>query len=369
MYINYTAISSVSSYYMRDPSPLLLGRDDTIANTLLNKTIEAAYTPGYNPAGALALLYQYTFVGDGTRGTVNGQLYTLDGPTAEEYTLYPEYSMGDSKVVDALPEMPGVNVPIPTVGIGSSVWGLIDIKGWTDTNVADTVVCYWVQQTLGIDLQTVLSNPGDSYTEYIDRMNYVCGNSSFDFADYSMELGMNSNLYERYTQFFTGSNESAWNHYGSYRNPTLTALIHSLDTVPTGSSAQQNIANQIFEIVGANLPLIPEGGRPNWYIYSNTYWMGFPEEYSNPLLPATPYISSATIAALQLGLWRLHPSNDDLNGDGIVNILDISLCAGAFGTTPGQPRWNTAADVNDDRVVNILDISRVAGVFGTRYTY
>ena len=57
-------------------------------------------------------------MGDGTKGTVNGQRYTKDGPTAAELALYPEYSSGDSKVVDALPQHAGVNVPFPQLVSG-----------------------------------------------------------------------------------------------------------------------------------------------------------------------------------------------------------------------------------------------------------
>lgn len=54
----------------------------------------------------------------------------------------------------------------------------------------------------------------------------------------------------------------------------------------------------------------------------------------------------------------------DLNFDGKVNILDISTAASAFGTVPGQNRWNMETDVNTDGKVNILDISNIAGKFG-----
>ena len=60
------------------------------------------------------------------------------------------------------------------------------------------------------------------------------------------------------------------------------------------------------------MPIIPEGGHPNWYIYSDKYWIGFADQYSNPLLPAGPYIGRANLADLQLGIWRLHPKNLDL---------------------------------------------------------
>ena len=49
----------------------------------------------------------------------------------------------------------------------------------------------------------------------------------------------------------------------------------------------------------------------------------------------------------------------DVNGDGIVNILDLVLVAGRFGQS-GQE----SADVNGDGIVNILDLVLVAGAFG-----
>ena len=49
----------------------------------------------------------------------------------------------------------------------------------------------------------------------------------------------------------------------------------------------------------------------------------------------------------------------DVNGDGVVNIQDLVLVAGAFGET-----GENVADVNGDGVVNIQDLVLVAGAFG-----
>ncbi|MYB92795.1 T9SS type A sorting domain-containing protein [Candidatus Poribacteria bacterium] len=49
----------------------------------------------------------------------------------------------------------------------------------------------------------------------------------------------------------------------------------------------------------------------------------------------------------------------DVNGDGVVNIIDLTLVASNFGKT-GQ----NAADVNGDGVVNIIDLTLVAAAFG-----
>jgi hypothetical protein len=36
----------------------------------------------------------------------------------------------------------------------------------------------------------------------------------------------------------------------------------------------------------------------------------------------------------------------DLNGDGVANIVDISIVARAFGSKSGSPNWNPVADLN-----------------------
>ncbi|MGA3191839.1 MAG: PKD domain-containing protein [Candidatus Bathyarchaeia archaeon] len=54
----------------------------------------------------------------------------------------------------------------------------------------------------------------------------------------------------------------------------------------------------------------------------------------------------------------------DLNGDGVVNILDAITFSNAFGATPSSSNWNPKADLNGDGVVNILDAIILANHFG-----
>lgn len=54
----------------------------------------------------------------------------------------------------------------------------------------------------------------------------------------------------------------------------------------------------------------------------------------------------------------------DLNSDGTVNILDITVVAKAYGTKPGDERWNQTADLDKNGAVDILDISEVARDYG-----
>jgi len=57
----------------------------------------------------------------------------------------------------------------------------------------------------------------------------------------------------------------------------------------------------------------------------------------------------------------------DINGDGRVNIVDITTVAIAFKSKPGDPNWNEAADLDGNREVNIIDITRVAIEIGKTY--
>jgi Dockerin type I domain/Cohesin domain len=54
----------------------------------------------------------------------------------------------------------------------------------------------------------------------------------------------------------------------------------------------------------------------------------------------------------------------DLNGDGVVNILDVVKLALAYGTTPSDPNWNADCDLNNDGIINILDLVIIATNYG-----
>jgi hypothetical protein len=50
----------------------------------------------------------------------------------------------------------------------------------------------------------------------------------------------------------------------------------------------------------------------------------------------------------------------DVNGDGVVDVWDISIVSTAYGTFEGEPEYNPVADINKDGVVDIMDLSMVA---------
>jgi hypothetical protein len=57
----------------------------------------------------------------------------------------------------------------------------------------------------------------------------------------------------------------------------------------------------------------------------------------------------------------------DINGDGKVNLSDLTALAKAYKTTPGMPNWNPEADINNDGIVNLSDLVSVAKNYGVSY--
>jgi len=66
--------------------------------------------------------------------------------------------------------------------------------------------------------------------------------------------------------------------------------------------------------------------------------------------------------------WKEELPLEDMNDDGMVNIMDIARDAVAFGSYykvgDVHPRWDPKCDVNMDTNVNILDIAAIASKFG-----
>jgi len=68
------------------------------------------------------------------------------------------------------------------------------------------------------------------------------------------------------------------------------------------------------------------------------------------------------------GYFKNSPVLGDINGDGVVNILDAILLAKAFSSKPGDSNWDPRADLNKDDVVNILDAIILSINFGKSVT-
>ena len=77
------------------------------------------------------------------------------------------------------------------------------------------------------------------------------------------------------------------------------------------------------------------------------------------------------VIAIAFGLLLLflagdysHAADGDLNGDGVVNILDLVIIASHFGERIDATQM-PSPDVNGDGTVNILDLVYVANLIGS----
>jgi hypothetical protein len=231
MVLNYTAMSDVSSGYLKNPSPMLIPADDAAARALLNTTIEAKYAIQYDSTGALAILNTYC-----TYDETSGVWWTKQGVT---------------------PSDPIKHYPLQEWNYESNTtapWTILDFLGWTDVDAMDSVAAQLFSSLLHIQTQVELISGWGTVQV---RMN----NFQFDLADMVMSGQINMNMYERYFQMFSPESSSAGGGVnaplGGWYNQTFIDDIELLDTFPAGSTAQWAVANEMQEILGQVMPVIP----------------------------------------------------------------------------------------------------------------
>lgn len=54
----------------------------------------------------------------------------------------------------------------------------------------------------------------------------------------------------------------------------------------------------------------------------------------------------------------------DVNGDKIVNAVDLSELGRSYGSTRGSPNWNPEADINNDFITNAIDLEILGENYG-----
>ncbi len=156
--------------------------------------------------------------------------------------------------------------------------------------------------------------------------------------------------------------------FQQYANPEMDALINAgINEADPAERIKIYRDVAIFAVEDCpNLALQQGVGRHFQREWINGY-------YYNPIYPALFFYN----------MWKHHyvPHSNaagpnvppistylpvDVNYDGQVNIVDITVIAQAFGASYGpplHPRWQFRADIDNNRVVNIIDIAVVAKYF------
>ena len=80
-------------------------------------------------------------------------------------------------------------------------------------------------------------------------------------------------------------------------------------------------------------------------------------------IPPRPFETHVSDNTLINGIVKVKIPGD-INGDDTVNLLDAILASAAYGSKPGNPKWNPEADLNGDGVIDILDVIKLSMHFG-----
>jgi len=76
-------------------------------------------------------------------------------------------------------------------------------------------------------------------------------------------------------------------------------------------------------------------------------------------------VSMPFVGLARTGLARAQSNSPyDVNGDGVVDILDIEKWAMAFGTFEGESDFNPNVDLHRDGVIDVFDALLIALHFG-----
>jgi hypothetical protein len=155
--------------------------------------------------------------------------------------------------------------------------------------------------------------------------------------------------------------DRTWVYQGFSANINVTILNKGNFSENLNVTLYYNIT--AGEAVGTQNVTIPAGENATLSFVWNTKDVPYNQNYTLTavaIIPVDNYPADNTLTGEPITVRIL----GDINGDGKVNGKDISIAAKAFGTKPGDPRWNPDADVNGDGKVDGKDITMIARNFG-----
>jgi nitrous oxidase accessory protein NosD len=174
-----------------------------------------------------------------------------------------------------------------------------------------------------------------------------------------------------------GSNPDVWLHWcndSTIEQNTFTCLGTLYEaTVYLSDSTNSLFFHNSFENVGWTSAVLTFGNTSStlWDNGSEgNYWMGYEvDDLNGDGIGDTPYVVNENFTdyypLMQPYSWW-NPC--DINGDFTVNIFDIVLLCGHYGSTAADSEWNWLCDIAEPYgKIDIFDLVMIASRYGEEY--
>src|SRR3972149_2636181 len=111
-------------------------------------------------------------------------------------------------------------------------------------------------------------------------------------------------------------------------------------------------------------------GGNYWSNYAGVdlYWGSYQNKTGSDGIGDTPFVIDSNnqdkYPLMSPYEYWSNPIIGDINKDTMVNAIDLSQLAGAYGSTPEKPNWHPNSDLNSDNLVNAQDLFSVGKNYG-----
>ena len=218
-------------------------------------------------------------------------------------------------------------------------------------------------------------NPVGSYELYIQAANDYCPTTSEENHDpnqVSIDVPVPGGIYYVLAHKTGGGNFKIYLECARPGASRITCGTKDKEEKPTGSKTY-NFALSRTSTVTISLSSITPNTNPSYKIIMDDSESELSygretlklEDLTSGTYSFTVSCKTGTCSeGYKLSLSCEACVDSDLNGDGTINIVDITIVALAWDTKPGDQKWNVKADLDGNGRIDIVDITKIAINFG-----